>query len=106
MDDWPTFTTTHNTPPTLYGPNAEIRNSFIANGARVYGKVTNSIISRDVVIKEGAEVNNSIIFTATEIGEHARLNYVLTDKSVIVSENTVLEGTQEELEIVKQGNRI
>ena len=106
MDDWPTFTTTHNTPPTLYGARADVKNSFIANGARIYGKVTNSIISRDVMIGDNSEVNNCIIFTSTEVYSGSRLNYVLTDKSVLITDNVHLEGRPDEFVIIKQGNKI
>ena len=40
-DNWPVYTTAHNTPPTKYGPKANIKNSFIANGSIINGSVEN-----------------------------------------------------------------
>lgn len=105
-DDWPIYTTTHNTPPALYGKNASVMNSFVANGAIIKGTVENSIISRDVVIEEGAIVRNCIIFTQSYIGENAKLEYVLTDKNVRVKEVKKLAGTKDKVLVIKQGESI
>ena len=56
-------------------------NSFIANGCIVKGKVKNSIISRDVIIDEGASVEDSIIFTKAHIGPGVKVKNVMADKN-------------------------
>ena len=104
--DWPIYTTTHNTPPALYGAKASVMNSFVANGAIIKGTVENSIISRDVVIEEGAVVRNCIIFTQSYIGKNAQLEYVLTDKNVKVQEVKKLKGTKDKALYIKQGEVI
>ena len=104
-DDWPIYTTTHNTPPALYGESAKVSNSFIANGAIIRGTVENSIISRDVVIKENAVVKNSILFTNTEVGKGVKLNHVLTDKSVSFSRKKSFSGNEKDFIIFKQGEK-
>ena len=105
-ENWPVYTTTHNTPPALYGPKASIKNSFVANGAIINGTVENSIISRDVVIEEGAVVKNCIIFTQSYIGKDAKLEYVLADKNVKVMEVKKLAGTKEKVLVIKQGETV
>lgn len=78
--------------PTFYGENAEIKNSMSADGCHIYGKVENSLISRDVIIEEGAEVKNSILMSDTIVKAGAKLDYVITDKSAVISENKILKG--------------
>lgn len=104
--DWPLYTTTHNTPPALYGPKAEVSNSFVANGAIVKGKVTNSIISRDVIVDEGAVVNNSILFSKTHIGKNCHVDYLVTDKNVEISNVKNLCGDEEDFLLVAKGAKI
>lgn len=106
LPDWPIYTTTHNTAPALYGKDAEVQNSFIANGAIIKGKVVNSIISRDVVIEKNAEVKNSIIFTKTLIGKEAKLDHVLCDKNVKVINAKRINGSSEEVIVISQGANI
>ena len=105
-EDWPIYTTTHNTPPTLYGPNAEVKDSFIANGSIIKGKVENCIISRGVKVGEGAVVKNSILFYKTDVGDKVNLNYVLSDKNVQISQVKKLAGTKEEVFFIELGAKI
>ncbi len=106
FEDWPIYTTTHNTPPALYGKDADVQNSFIANGAIVKGKVYNSIISRDVVIEKGSDVRNSIIFTKTLIGKDTKLDHVLIDKNVKVLNVKKMVGSEEDIIVISQGATI
>ena len=105
-EDWPIYTTTHNTPPSLYGPNADVKNSFIANGSIIKGKVRNSIISRDVVVEEGAVVENSILFSDTYVGEGVKVTYVLSDKNARIVEKKKVSGTEDEILCIGYGVRV
>ncbi len=106
LEDWPIYTTTHNTPPALYGKDADVQNSFVANGAIIKGKVRNSIISRDVIIEKGADISHCIIFTQSYISKDAKLKYVLADKSVVIKEVKNLSGSPEEVIYIRQGAKI
>ena len=105
-EDWPIYTTTHNTPPALYGDRAVVSNSFIANGCVIKGKVKNSILSRDVVVEEGAVVENCIIFTHTEIGENVKLKYVVTDKYSEVIEVKKIIREKDDILYIGKGERV
>lgn len=105
-EDWPIYTTTHNTPPALYGPKASVKNSFVANGAVIKGTVENSIISRDVVVEEGAVVKNCILFTQTKVGKNTKMEYVLTDKNTNIVEVKDLKGAKDKVLYIKQGETI
>ena len=106
LEDWPIYTTTHNTAPALYGKDAEVQNSFIANGAIIKGKVINSIISREVVIEKNAEVKNSIIFTKTLVSKDVKLDHVLCDKNVKIINAKRISGTDDEVIVISQGANI
>ena len=103
LDNWPIYTTTHNTPPAMYLDGADVKNSFIANGSIIDGKVENSILSRDVKVRKGAEIKNCIIFTHTEIGEKVKMRFVVSDKSAVIKESKSLLGNKDEFIIIPQG---
>lgn len=105
-DDWPIYTTTHNTPPALYGEHADVYNSFVANGSIIKGKVHNSIISREVVVEEGAVVENSILFTKSNVGKNVTVKYVLAEKSSHIVEKKKVEGSEDEIIFIPMGARI
>lgn len=93
---WPIFTKTYDTPPATYGTAAKVENCFVANGAHIEGSVRNSIIGRDVVIKSGAVVENTIICSGTIVGENAVLNHVVSDKEAQILFTKNLIGTAQE----------
>ena len=105
-DDWPIYTTTHNTPPTLYGAKADVKHSFIANGSIINGKVENCIISRGVKIGKGSVVKNSILFYRTEVGDGVTLDNVVTDKRVKVKEIKNIEGKKDEVFFIELGAKV
>ena len=105
-ENWPIYTTTHNTPPALYGKDADVRNCFIANGSVIKGKLRNCIVSRDVLIEKGADLKNCIIYTGAEIGPGVKMEYVLADKKVRVSTVKELCGSEGRVLYFKQGAKI
>ena len=103
--EWPIYTTSHNTPPALYKENAVVKNSFVANGSVIDGKVENSILSRDVVIEKGAEVKNCIIFTHSQVGSGVKMRYVIADKNSSSRKYKNLKGTKDEIIIIPEGSK-
>lgn len=92
LSDTEILTRVKDSAPTLYGENAQIKNSMFADGCRIYGKIENSLISRDVIIEEGAEVKNSILMSGTIVKAGSKLDYVIADKGAFISENKELKG--------------
>ncbi len=104
--EWPIYTLTHNTPPTIYSDKAKVKNSFVANGAVVEGTVENSIISRYVIIGKGAVIKNSIILTGTYIDPHAKVINAVVDKYSHIASNGVVEGKDNDPIYLEQGTLI
>ena len=80
-NNWPIYTQTSDSSPTLYGPLAEVKMSLIANGAFINGQVENSVIDRDVFIEEGVVVKNSIILSGVTITSGANIENAIIDKA-------------------------
>ncbi|MDR0469613.1 MAG: glucose-1-phosphate adenylyltransferase subunit GlgD [Peptococcaceae bacterium] len=85
-------TKVHDSEPTKYGKDADVRNSIISNGCVIEGTVENCVLFRDVQVKAGAVVRNSVLQRNTVVSENAELNWIVTDKMVIISENRNLLG--------------
>lgn len=78
--------------PTKYFDKSDVSNSLIANGCLIKGKVKDSVISRRVIVNEGAQITNSIIMQGCEIKKNAKLTNVIIDKNNIIEENVELKG--------------
>ncbi|MCB2292962.1 glucose-1-phosphate adenylyltransferase subunit GlgD [Clostridium algoriphilum] len=89
------YTKSKDEAPTKYFNGSKVNNSLISNGCILKGKIEKSVISRRVVVHEGAEIKNCIIFQNCEIKKGCKLTNVIIDKNTIINENTVLEGDEE-----------
>ncbi len=88
----PVFTKVHDSVPAVYGLDASVSNSLIADGARILGTVKNSIVFRGANIEKGAVVENSIVMQGTTISKDSRLGYVVIDKNGMVKGGRTLAG--------------
>lgn len=82
--EFPIYTKTHDSPPTLFEKGCVAENSLFGSGCHVKGKVAGSIIFRGVEIDEGADIENCIIMQNTRIGARAKLRNMIIDKDVII----------------------
>lgn len=92
-EDWSIFTKIKHEHPTKYSQCSTVTNSLVANGCDIEGTVENSILFRGVKVKKGAIVKNSIIMQKGVIGEGAKIENVITDKEVRITDNQVVVGT-------------
>lgn len=86
------YTKVKDSVPTVYKDKATVRNSLIADGCVINGFVENSILFRNVRIEEGAVVKNSIVMENGFVGKNSSLQYAITDKDVIITEDRNISG--------------
>ncbi len=99
----PVYTKVRDRVPCYYGEASDINNCIVADGCMLDGSVSNSVLFRQVTVKEGAKVENCLIMNDTVVGENCELKYVILDKDVVVHPNTKLMGTPSNPIIVKRG---
>lgn len=91
---------------TYYGDASCVKNSLVADGCRIEGKVENSVLFGGVTVAPGAEVRNCVILNDTVIGENARLKCVISDKNVQLSPYLDLAGSEQLPLVVPKGSKI
>lgn len=91
-EDRPIYTKVRDQVPAKYGLEAKVVNSLVADGCIIEGEVENSILFRGVKIRKGSKIKNSIVMQDSVIGENANLEYVITDKNVIIRDSRSLMG--------------
>ena len=86
--------------------NANVKKSFVANGAVIDGTVENSILGREVTIGKGAVIKNCVIFSGSKIAPGAVLENVIIDKRAKVEKKLELKGTETSPLYIKEGDRV
>lgn len=88
----PVYTKVRDEVPAKYGLSARVENSLVADGCIIEGEVKNSIIFRGVRVGKGSRVENCILMQSTVVEDNASLDYVITDKNVMVRTGRKLAG--------------
>lgn len=83
---WPVLTRDEERPPVVVGEDATIEQSLVANGCRVSGRVTRSVLFPGVVVDAGAEVIDSIVMQDVRLERGARADHAILDKHARVCE--------------------
>lgn len=78
--------------PAKYGPNANVKNSLIADGCVIEGTVSDSILFRGVHVGRGTIIRHSLIMQGSTIENNVSLSYAIVDKDATVRESRTLMG--------------
>ena len=99
----PVYTRVRDRVPCYYGEQSNIGNCIVADGCMLEGNVSDSVLFRQVTVKENAKVDHCLILNDTVVGEDCELKYAILDKDVVVRPGTKLMGTPANPIIIKRG---
>lgn len=102
----PIYTKVRDRVPSYYGEACDVEDSLIADGCMLEGEVKDSVLFRQITVKEGAEIDHCVIMNDAVIGEDAELKYVILDKNVTVRPGAKLIGTAKNPIIIKGGETV
>lgn len=88
----PIYTKVRDDMPAIYGLGSNVKNSLVASGCIIDGEVENSILFRGVRVEKGAVVKNSILCQSSFVAAGSKIDYTVTDKSVVITPNKTLSG--------------
>ena len=102
----PVYTKVRNSTPTYYSETSNVKNSMIADGCVIEGTVENSILFRGVKVGRNCTVKNCILMQDTITGENVFLNYVISDKNVVIRDGRMLSGCDVQPYYIEKGKMI
>lgn len=103
---WPLYTKSYDTPPAYFSKESEVSDSYVANGATIFGTVRHSILSRDVVVEKGAVVENAIVLSGAHIFPGSVIKNVVLDKEAKVVHKPLVEGSNAFPVYINRGDQI
>lgn len=89
-DTWRIYTKNEDLPPQYIDKSAEVTNSLVNEGCRIYGKVKDSVLFTDVIIGEGSEVCQSVIFPKVKIGKNVKIYKAILTEGCVINDNQVI----------------
>ena len=70
----------------------EVKNSIVATGSEIGGKIINSVIGSNCIVEKGAEVKDSVLMGNITVKKGAKIRYSIIDEDVIGGEKEVCAG--------------
>ena len=89
-DQWKIYTEDGYTLPHYVGPNADIDHAFITQGCVIDGDVNNSVLFTESEVYTGATVNDSVLMPGVHVQEGAVVNRALIADGVVIGKNAVV----------------
>lgn len=96
-------------PPQYVGEGAEIKNSLISEGCKIFGRVENSVLSGGVVVEDGAVVRDSVIMDDVVIKKDAAVYTAIIDSGSVICENSVVgkeNAKKDGVTVIKKGSKV
>ncbi|MDO5785813.1 MAG: glucose-1-phosphate adenylyltransferase subunit GlgD [Eubacteriales bacterium] len=102
----PIFTKIRDDNPTRYLKGTKVNNVMAADGCVIEGEVENSILFRGVKVARDAKVKNCVLMQDTVVEAGANIEYLITDKEVVVSKGKEMKGTDTYPTYIVKGYKI
>jgi len=103
--DWKIYTEDNLAKPQIFGPNAEVKNSLVTQGAVVDGSVSGSVIFSNVSIGAGAKVVDSVLMPGVLVEEGAEVYKAIVDTDVVISSDQVINKEAKEVALISNNTR-
>jgi glucose-1-phosphate adenylyltransferase len=97
--DWAILTLAAQRIPAFVSETAAVKNSLIAGGAKIRGRVECSVLSPGVVVEEGAEVRHSVVLHDAVIEKGARVFRAIVDNETRIKAGAQI-GNEREITVV------
>ncbi|MBR5872179.1 MAG: glucose-1-phosphate adenylyltransferase subunit GlgD [Oscillospiraceae bacterium] len=89
----PIYTRVRDEVSARYGENAKVSETLVTDGCSIDGEVEKTVVFRGATIEKGAKVKGCVLMHNTFVGEGCDLQWVITDKNVVIPAGTHLAGS-------------
>ena len=84
--EWVIHTQSADRPPVRFEHGCRVERSLVANGCRIAGEVTGSVLFPGVIVPKGAVIRDSIVMHDSVLGRSAIIDRAIIDKEVEIGE--------------------
>ena len=91
-------------PPAKYNPGSSVKNSLIASGTIVNGKIEDSVVFKKSFIGSNCVIKNSIILNDVYIGDNTVIENCIVESHNTIYANSTYIGDPENIRIVIESN--
>ncbi|MGN0512669.1 MAG: glucose-1-phosphate adenylyltransferase subunit GlgD [Lachnospiraceae bacterium] len=94
------YTKVDDFPPAKYNYGSEVKNSLVASGCIINGKIENSIVFKKAYIGNNCTIKNSIIMNDVYIGDNSYIENCIVESHNTIRSNSKFVGENGQVKIV------
>ena len=95
-DTWSIYSRNTALAPQYVGDNAKIIDSSVAQGCRVHGKISRSVVFSGVFVGDGSEVSDSVIMPDVKIGKNVKITKAVIGQGAVIEDGAVIGETTDD----------
>ena len=95
---WKIYSRTPVVPPQYISDTADVQNSMVAEGSKIFGEVDYSVLFHNVTVEEGAKVRYSIVMPGATIKKGADVEYAIIAEDAVINAGAKVGKRPEEVE--------
>ena len=76
--------------PHIIRQGGSVKKCIVSDGSDISGTICHSVISFKVIVREKAEISDSVILPGAVIGKNAKISHCIIDEGMIIKDNSVL----------------
>lgn len=96
-DSWKIYSKNPVVPPQYISATADVQNSMVAEGSKVFGEVDYSILFHNVTVEEGAKVRYSIVMPGATIKAGADVEYSIVAEDAVIEKDAKVGSRPEDI---------
>ncbi len=89
-EDWKICSRNSNMAPQHIDASADVKDSMITDGCRIFGTLDHSILFAGVTVEEGALIEDSVIMGGSTIKAGAKVSHAIIAENVTIEENAIV----------------
>jgi len=94
-----------NSNPQYIGPNANVKDSLVNQGADIFGSIDHCVVSGEVVIEEGATCVNSVIMHGAVVKSGAKVYDAMIGPGSIVKQDEVINAERDGITLIANNGK-
>ncbi|WP_461225865.1 glucose-1-phosphate adenylyltransferase subunit GlgD [Lacticaseibacillus suihuaensis] len=102
----PILTKSKNEVPSFFAKDSTVQDGVLGTGAYIEGEVADSVIFRNVVVHQGATVQNSILMQGSKISTGSKVAYAILDKGVVIGPNLTIQGSPDHPIVIEKNRTV
>lgn len=105
-DARPIYTKVRDEAPTYYSRSSTVAECLVADGCRIHGSLSGSVLFRDVTVGKNTVIKNAVIMQGAVIGKECYIENAILDKNVTVSDGVRIIGTAGAPYVAEKGDAV